>query len=552
MLIWCALVASALFLRPLLPIDETRYMSVAWEMWTHNAFVVPTLNGEIYSQKPPFLFWLMHLGWSVFGVSEIWARLVPPLFGLGALGLTAKLARELWPEASEEVRTTRARIAPMILVTGVYWAVFSTMTMFDMLLTFASVLAILGYVKAWKGFVSGQGFWFGILLAGLGIGLGGLTKGPAILVHTLPIALAAPLWGPHMAQGRGKNAWKKWYLGVFATVIIGVGITLAWAIPAAIVGGAEYRDAIFIKQSAGRMVKSFAHRRPFYWFAMVLPLLLLPWTLWPRLWTGIGGRTAWRERRGLRAAWSNGGARLVLIWAGASFVIFSAISGKQPHYLLPVFPALALFAAYLLTLDKDDAHPLPTHGHRVPVLMLGTLVLILLGGLWGKGLIAPFLKHPIPDWIDSAQPLWLVAALIFTGIAAFKPARSPRAEVRLIALTVAGVMVFIHLSIAPALDLAYNLKPAARQIKAYQDQGRPVAYIGKYHGEFQFLGKLTQPLIPVHKLKDGRAWAKDHPNGVVVMALRESTVSALPTPLYRQAYRGQVLLMWDAGAFSQQ
>ena len=31
--LWAVLVLSALWLRPLLPIDETRYLSVAWEMW---------------------------------------------------------------------------------------------------------------------------------------------------------------------------------------------------------------------------------------------------------------------------------------------------------------------------------------------------------------------------------------------------------------------------------------------------------------------------------------------------------------------------------------
>ncbi|MBF0252143.1 MAG: glycosyltransferase family 39 protein, partial [Alphaproteobacteria bacterium] len=60
-LIWCALVAAAIVLRPLLPIDETRYLSVAWEMWRSGDFWVPTKNDELYSHKPPFLFWQMHM-----------------------------------------------------------------------------------------------------------------------------------------------------------------------------------------------------------------------------------------------------------------------------------------------------------------------------------------------------------------------------------------------------------------------------------------------------------------------------------------------------------
>ena len=41
-------------------------------------------------------------------------------------------------------------------------------------------------------------------------------------------------------------------------------------------------------------------------------------------------------------------SRLFLIWVSIPFVILSIISGKQPHYLLPLFPALAIFAAGLL------------------------------------------------------------------------------------------------------------------------------------------------------------------------------------------------------------
>src|SRR3990167_10507470 len=91
--LWLVLVAVALYLRPLFPIDETRYVAVAWEMWLRGDFLVPHLNGQPYSHKPPFLFWMFQLGWGLFGVNEWWPRLVPPLFGLANLYLVAVLAR---------------------------------------------------------------------------------------------------------------------------------------------------------------------------------------------------------------------------------------------------------------------------------------------------------------------------------------------------------------------------------------------------------------------------------------------------------------------------
>src|SRR5579883_1503643 len=91
--IWAILVAAGLALRPTLPVDETRYLAVAWEMWTGGNYLVPHLNGIPYHHKPPLLFWLITLGWHVFGVSETWGRLVAPLFALGCLLLSARLAQ---------------------------------------------------------------------------------------------------------------------------------------------------------------------------------------------------------------------------------------------------------------------------------------------------------------------------------------------------------------------------------------------------------------------------------------------------------------------------
>ncbi|MCK4939669.1 MAG: hypothetical protein KAR80_05190, partial [Rhodospirillaceae bacterium] len=64
-LLWLVLVVGAIIMRPVLPIDETRYLSVAWEMHTSGSYLVPHLNGELYSHKPPLLFWLINAGWAI-------------------------------------------------------------------------------------------------------------------------------------------------------------------------------------------------------------------------------------------------------------------------------------------------------------------------------------------------------------------------------------------------------------------------------------------------------------------------------------------------------
>ena len=45
------------------------------------------------------------------------------------------------------------------------------------------------------------------------------------------------------------------------------------------------------------MVQAFAHQRPFWWYLPVLPLILLPWTLWLPLWRAAGTEDRSRRQR---------------------------------------------------------------------------------------------------------------------------------------------------------------------------------------------------------------------------------------------------------------
>ena len=142
---WFILIPVSLLTRSYLPIDETRYVSVAWDMWLHGDFLVPHLNGEIYSEKPPLLFWLYHLGWAMFGVGDIWPRIVSPLFGAASLFLTAKLARRLWPE-----RPAAAQTAPLIAMGCSLWMIFMSAAMFDMLMVFFTLAGVMGIIRSWQ------------------------------------------------------------------------------------------------------------------------------------------------------------------------------------------------------------------------------------------------------------------------------------------------------------------------------------------------------------------------------------------------------------------
>jgi 4-amino-4-deoxy-L-arabinose transferase-like glycosyltransferase len=519
--LWLILIIVTLLTRPLLPVDETRYLAVAWEMWTGGDWLVPHLNGATYSHKPPLLFWIVNAGWTVFGVNDWWSRLVAPLFGLASLFLTCILARRLWPEEGPKIALT----APLILFGGIFWTVFTTATMFDLILTFCALVGLVGIVKAWRG------DWTGFAILGLGIGLGVLTKGPAILLHTLPVALLAPYWGKAMPGER--KGWLHWYLGVLAAVVLGVLIALAWAIPAALSGGEAYANAIFWGQSAGRMVNSFAHGRPWWWYGVVLPGLVFPWTVWPPLWRAMGGVKTWKAGGGLRAFLTDEGGRFCVAWFAPAFIVFSAISGKQLHYLLPILPALALFAGFLLS----GAPKVVATERRIDQVIPGLLIALI----GAAAAVLPLVwVPPVAQSANFGWGLFLIAAGL--AVAAF-PKGGTQARVAALAGLSTAAVVGVHFAAQPVLAERFDLSEVASRLGQWEREGRPLAHHDKYHGQFQFLGRLQKPLqiLSEHRVRD---WALKNPTGKIVSYRGTPPTDVKPEVLY--PFRGRYIVVWDA------
>lgn len=506
--IWLALVVVGLSCRPLTPVDETRALTVAWEMWREGNLLVPHLNGEAYSHKPPLLQWCVHLSWLLFGVNEWSARLVAPLFALGNLALTAKLARRLWPgdEAS-------ARLAPLILLASPVWALWTSLSLYDMLVTFFTLLGLLGIVRAAQGETLAGWGW-----AALGVAGGVLSKGPAILIMILPPALFAPWWL------ESRPGWRSWYGPLLGAVLAGAVLALAWAVPAGFAGGDEYRKAIFWGQSAGRISNSFAHKLPFWWYLQWLPLLWLPWTAWPPLW------------RSLKGAWQDPGLRFCAVQALFVLLVFSAISGKRIHYLLPVFPAAALFAARALS----RARPAPARRDLLPfglLLALAGSALLLAPrlGLDGGGELADIAL------LTPAAAKWALLGLGL-GLLLWRPA-SAEGGARTLALAMLGAMLTAHLAFRLAAWQYYDMRPFAERLAALQKQGAPIAHWQEYHGDFNFLGRLEKPLAEIDTAQGLADWMQAHRDGYLV-AVRQSAAGEDGSE-FAQFYRGgRRVVLW--------
>ncbi len=521
LLLLILLSAVALATRPFIPIDETRYISVAWEMWLRGDFLVPFKNGMPYSHKPPFMFWMFQTGWALFGVNEWWPRLVSPLFSAGALWLTYRLARRLWPQHAGV-----GGRAALILASSLLWIVFSTSAMFDVLLAFWVLLGMHGVLAA------ADGRRYGFVLIGIAIGLGVLTKGPVVLLDLLPAAVLAPWWNRGLThQGtpafhgqepaKARMRWGRWYGGLVLAVLLGAAVALAWAIPAGMAGGEAYRNAIFWGQTADRMVDSFAHRRPIWWYLPLLPVMLFPWFVWPGLWKAV---------MHLRRTGLDRGSRFCLAWMLPVFVAFSFISGKQPHYLVPLFPAFALFAARVLA-DR------PSFRVGLPALLAAALGVAMM--LAGSGHIAS-----LRDQVVALPPVWPGALLVLAAGAAWQAGRRGTPGVATLGLLGAALLALLQLAASRSIDPLYDVKPMALAIRQVQASGRTVANIATYHAQYQFLGRLDTPLV---ELRGGEVvpWLNTHPDDYAVVYLKDLGDAEGVAARHKQAYRGGAAVLVD-------
>src|SRR5205807_58867 len=98
--------------------------------------------------------------------------------------------------------------------------------------------------------------------------------------------------------------------------------------------------------------------------------------------------------------------------------------------------------------------------------------------------------------MSRGWPAWLGAVPIWTGIAVGLAALAALALNRLPALALLAVatVVIVHLGLRPAARNYFDLGPAAAALARLEQAGRPIARIGEYHGQFNFLARLQRPI----------------------------------------------------------
>lgn len=309
---------------PLLEPQEARYAEIPRQMLAQGRWLVPTLHGEDYLDKPPLLYWSVMTMYRLFGPYDWAARLVPGIAGVGCV-----LATLLWGRRMFGPRGGVCAAAVLcVLPEFVYRC---RMLTFDGLLALWTTTALACAWRAVEGSRLRLTWW---LLSAVACGFGMLTKGPvAMLLVGVPVGLILFL-APSKARV-GLRGWCAFVL--FACLVAAPWYAMVMA------ARPDFATYFFWRHNIVRFVAPFDHAKPFWFYLPQLVIGLAPWVvLLPLL---LWHLTTRPRRAALRRPAGLGFALLTFGWM---LLFFSLAGSKRPVYLVPLLPPLALALGWLV------------------------------------------------------------------------------------------------------------------------------------------------------------------------------------------------------------
>lgn len=303
--------------------DEAFYAESSREMVASGDWITPHYNFEPRFQKPILYYWLTSATYLITGASELGARFWAAMAGLGLVLVTAAAGRRWYDEST-------GLLAGAIVATNFGYFSIGRMALPDLPLTFCISLAIwAALVSTLEQERSPRKF---VILAAIGLGMGFLMKGPVGII--IPLIVIVPVL---MIERRSIALTP-------SDIVLGFVIMLAIAVPWYVMmwfrHGNDYLQSFFVGDNYQRFATDrFNDPRPWWFYLPVVTGGLLPWT--PLALTWLGPITQF-----LRGRRSVGTIDLrLLLWALLPLVFYSLSVGKQPRYVLPVLPPLALLLA---------------------------------------------------------------------------------------------------------------------------------------------------------------------------------------------------------------
>ena len=380
--------------------DEAFYAEGAREMAERGDWLTPNFNYIPRFEKPPLYYWLASGLYRIAGVSEAVARAPSALAGVGLVLLAFACARR-WYDANTGL------LAGLITATSFGYIAMARQALPDLPLAFFVTLTIWAALRALvdqspgdkekPGTSRTRRSW--AIIAGLAAAGAFLMKGPVGIVLPGIVIMPLLIWQDRFRGLRLRARSADLWFAAFVFLLL----VIPWFAGMARAHGIEYLEQFFIGENVERFTTTrYNDIRPVWYYFPILAGGLLPWSpfmlVWiPTLWDAL------RTRRPLPIIeWR------LAVWALAPLIFYSVSVGKQPRYILPILPPLAVLLARTIRLQLA-AHSGSRHLFTACAVLAGFFLLVV-GGLVYR------LQALLLDW-TAVAPTAVALAIMLTGLA---------------------------------------------------------------------------------------------------------------------------------------
>jgi 4-amino-4-deoxy-L-arabinose transferase-like glycosyltransferase len=293
--------------------------------------------------------------------------------------------------------------------------------------------------------------------------LGVLTKGPVgIVLPGLVVLGALAVSGP---DGR-RWPWRPIDLGMAAALLLAVAAP--WYLAMAREHGVGYLHHFFVGENLDRFATDrYNEPRPLWFYVPIVAGGLIPWTPFTAPWVKAAIDVARGRRRPTARAW------WLAWWAAAPLLFYTFSIGKQPRYVLPVLPPLAILLAATIHGRLSGA----MQGNAANRLTLAActsasgLTLLVFGLLLHRGKPLLFAMDPTTGVVATA--VIVAAGLALLGIGwGRRPSWVP--------FGIAGASAASLLAVHYSIYSAAGLEPVQKMAAGFQHQWTPGAHSGTY------------------------------------------------------------------------
>lgn len=511
--LWALLVVTAIVFRVSLLPDESFILTQAWDSSQAGDLLIPGFDDSTRILVAPLFIWLVQLGWQIFGYIEWWPYILSAAFGLLSLSVISILAKRLWPLENEV-----ARYAPLLLLGCFVWAIDLTLISNHMAHLFFVSLSMYALILM-RDQVRLSWLFFGVA-ASLAAMAGGLVS----FVYTLPVAILGPVW---LAREVTAGYWYKKLLYSFLVIIALVSVWLAPVFTK--LGLTDFLLTMENSLQPTPMIQ-FEPNKPGWWYAIILPLMLLPWTLWPLVWMRFSRLYKFKD---------HGGVGFCFTWVISTVLILSLFEVKQAYLLIPVLPAIVLFTSYLLLRQDFCAQK----DHESPFSSMG-FPIIFLGGLLA---IYPNISkiEILPDFLWNFSPMVGIGLSIVGITLAWMPVHKMKQQVTNVAIFSLTATVFLIMWAWWQFGHNYQVEKITTALAKADANGAPIAYVGQYNGQYGYSGRLLHPVQQISK-KGINAWIINNPDGVLIAhewMFDPENVPVAPT-IAKSHYLDKKVMVW--------